>query len=84
LLEAASEGIAAGAGHGIGEPKPDNGGLSRPNVEFVVRGCLGPRLLRIDRILPASHDMIADAILNVGRGIARSKQPLVVGLVLRE
>ena len=49
----------------IGQAKPDDGGLSRPDVELVVRGGLGPRPLRIDGFLPARHDKIVDPVLHI-------------------
>ena len=66
LCKGAAKRIADGAGRGIGQPKPDDGGLSRPDIQLVVRGCLGPRLLRIDGVLLARHNEIVDAVLHIG------------------
>ena len=53
-------------------------GLAGPDGQFVVRGCLGPDVLRIHRFLGAVHDVIVDAVLDVGSAVVDSKQALVL------
>jgi hypothetical protein len=49
-----------------------------------MRGCLGPRLVGVDGVLYAGHDMIVDPILDIRRRIGCAEQPLVVRVVFGE
>ena len=81
LIELAAEGIPGGS---VAQPQPDDGGFAGAHVELIVRGGLGPRLVRVDGLLPARHDIIVDPILDIRRRVGCAEQPLVVRVVFGE
>ena len=64
--------------------QPDDGGFAGANVELIVRGGLGPRLARVDGLLPARHDIVVDPVLDIRRRVGCAEQPLVVRVVFGE
>ncbi len=68
----------------IGQSQADDGGLPGAHRHLVVRGRLGPDLLRIDRVLPPRRDEVVDAVLGVGGRIRRAEEAPIVRLVLGE
>ena len=43
-----------------------------------MRGCLGSEVLRIHGFPVAVHDVIVDAVFDIGRAFVDTKQPLVL------
>ena len=84
LRETVAEGIANQVGHGLGQAKANCRGLSRPHLELVVRGGLGPLQPRIYGFLPARDDEIVDPVLYIRPRVGRAEDSLIIGLVLGE
>ena len=80
----AVEGIAGRFRRCIGQAQADDGSLPGAHRHLVVRGRLGPDLLRIDRVLLARRDEVVDAVLDVGGRVGRAEEALIVRLVLGE
>src|SRR6516165_946393 len=68
----------------VAKPQADDSGLASRDLELIVRRRLGPNLGRIDGLLPAGHNIVVDAILDVGRCVWTAKDPLVVRVVFGE
>ena len=67
---------------GVGESQADNYGLSSTDRQLVMSCSFRARVLRIDRLRSAMHDVVINAILHIGSVVLHSKQPPDVGLVL--
>ena len=63
------------------KPQTHDLGLAGSDRELLLRGCLGPRVLRIHRVFLPVHHIIIDAVFHIRRGILPAKQFCVVGLV---
>src|SRR6516162_6991937 len=68
----------------VAQPQPDDSGLANRDLELIVRCRLCPGLGRIDSVLPARHDIVVDAILDVGGRVRTAKDPLIVRIVFGE
>ena len=67
---------------GVGESQADYHCLSRTDRQLVMSCSFRARVLRIDRLRSAMHDVVINAILHIGSVVLHSKQPPDVGLVL--
>ena len=68
----------------VGKPKLERGGLAGIQLQRIKCRHFCSHLIRIDGLLPARHDIVVDAILDVGRRVGRAEYPLVVGVVFGE
>lgn len=66
------------------EPQSDHLRLARPQFEAVDRRALRSRLLRIDRIQIAVHDVPMEGVFDVAGCVRCPEDPLVVGVVAGE
>src|SRR5262245_18555232 len=91
LLETAPEGTGRAAvtpgergRRAVAQSQSNHLRLSGADAQAVMRGRLGPLLLRVDDPFLAEDEVVVDAVLDVGTAARDAEDPLRVRLVFRE